>query len=136
MRSHFLTNLTQTLEFLTASHLGKEIKCVVLSRKSICGFSVIFGSVNYGGGVFIYSGSATLISFEILLRFMSKEISMAEHMNMHPLQLTLQFRPCGLFSILIIQSPHCGFLKDSLEILSKLNFTQNFYCDCGNLDNV
>ena len=41
-----------------------------------------------GGGIFIYSGSAQLISFET--RLISKEISRAEHeyMNMPP-QLTL-----------------------------------------------
>ena len=41
-----------------------------------------------GGGIFIYSGSAQLISFET--RLISKEISRAEHeyMNMRP-QLTL-----------------------------------------------
>ena len=42
-----------------------------------------------GGGIFIYSGSARLTSFEI--NFISKETSRArpEYMNIHPPQLTL-----------------------------------------------
>ena len=47
-----------------------------------------FRALIEGGGIFIYSGSAQLISFET--RLISKEISRAEHeyMNMPP-QLTL-----------------------------------------------
>ena len=52
------------------------------------GYSGGFRALIEGGGIFIYSGSAQLISFET--RLISKEISRAEHeyMNMPP-QLTL-----------------------------------------------
>ena len=68
-------------------------------------------SANWGGGgIFIYSGSARLVSFE--MKLISNEVSRAEpeYMNIHPLpppppppQLAFQRRPCILHKSCLTQ---------------------------------
>ena len=60
-----------------------------------------------GGCIFIYSGCARLVSFEIKL--ISKEVSRAEpeYMNIHPPPISVLATALGTISILFPVGGHC-----------------------------
>ena len=85
-----------------------------------------------GGCIFIYSGSARLVSFEIKL--ISKEISRAEpeYMNIHPLPISVlatALLPVVTYPMIDTNIQEAGIINDQLQtkrgIFSIKNNTKN-----------